>query len=86
MSTVITDIEIRACRGKDDLGALDAASAVALPGGARPDFTVVTLTTSDGVKELHLDLGRKTLKLPRQQCHKSNHFLSDVAHTMPQRI
>jgi len=49
MSTVITDVEIRACRGKDDLGALDVASAVALPGGARPDFTVVTLKTSDGL-------------------------------------
>ena len=49
MESVITDIEIRACRGKDDLGLLNANDAVALPGGSRPDFTVVTITTSDGV-------------------------------------
>ena len=62
MSTVITDIEIRACRGKDDLGAFDAASAVALPGGARPDFTVVTLTTSDGVKGTSFGFGAQDAK------------------------
>jgi len=49
MSTVITDIEIRACRGKDDLDLLDANEAVSLAGGNRPDFTVVTITTSDGI-------------------------------------
>jgi L-alanine-DL-glutamate epimerase-like enolase superfamily enzyme len=43
---VITDVEIRACRGTDGLnGALEK---VKLPGGSRPDFTVVTLTASDG--------------------------------------
>ncbi len=46
---VITDIKIRACRGSDNLARLDAPEAVQLPGGSRPDFTVVTITTSGGV-------------------------------------
>lgn len=56
-STIITDIEIRACRGGDTLNTLDAVSAVQLPGGSRPDFTVVTLTTSDGVKGTSFGFG-----------------------------
>lgn len=56
-STIITDIEIRACRGGDTLNTLDAISAVQLPGGSRPDFTVVTLTTSDGVKGTSFGFG-----------------------------
>ena len=55
--TVITDIEIRACRGGDALNTLDAVSAVQLPGGSRPDFTVITLTTSDGVKGTSFGFG-----------------------------
>ena len=49
-SPIITNIEIRACRGGDALNTLDAVSAVQLPGGSRPDFTVITLTTADGVQ------------------------------------
>ena len=56
-STVITDIEIRACRGVDELNTLDAVDAVQLPGGSRPDFTVITLTTSDGVKGTSMGFG-----------------------------
>ena len=47
--TVIEKVEIRACRGSDAGESIDAVSGVKLPGGNRPDFTVVTLTTSDGV-------------------------------------
>lgn len=47
-SSEIVDVEIRACRGADELNQLDAVSAVQLPGGNRPDFTVITLTTADG--------------------------------------
>ena len=49
-TSIIKDIEIRACRGGDHLNSLDAVEAVRLPGGARPDFTVVTITTEDGVQ------------------------------------
>ena len=44
----IVNIEIRACRGADELNQLDAVSAVQLPGGNRPDFAVITLTAADG--------------------------------------
>lgn len=44
----IVDVEIRACRGQDELNQLDAVEAVHLPGGSRPDFTVVTVTTAGG--------------------------------------
>ena len=47
--TVIEKVEIRACRGSDAGESIDAVSGVKLPGGNRPDFTVVTLTTADGV-------------------------------------
>lgn len=57
LSSIITDVEIRACRGGDTLNTLDAVSAVQLPGGSRPDFTVVTLTTSDGVKGTSFGFG-----------------------------
>ena len=48
-NSTISKIEIRACRGGDELKNLDAVSAVQLPGGSRPDFSVVTITTTDGV-------------------------------------
>ena len=48
-SSKIVDIEIRACRGGDQLNVQDAVSAVSLPGGSRPDFTVVSMTTEDGI-------------------------------------
>ena len=42
----IKSVKIRACKGPDQL---DSGSvSVALPGGSRPDFTVVTITTEDG--------------------------------------
>ncbi|MEJ6758672.1 MAG: enolase C-terminal domain-like protein [Pontimonas sp.] len=44
----IVNVEVRGCRGADELAPLDSVSAVQLPGGSRPDFTVVTLTTADG--------------------------------------
>ena len=44
----IVDIEIRACRGPDQLSDTDIVT-VDLPGGSRPDFTVVTITTEDGI-------------------------------------
>lgn len=47
-ASTIASIEVRACRGADELAPLDAVSAVQLPGGNRPDFTVVTITTEDG--------------------------------------
>lgn len=47
--STISKIEIRACRGGDELNNLDAVAAVQLPGGSRPDFTVITITTTDGV-------------------------------------
>ena len=46
---VIEKVEIRACRGSDKVESIDAVRGVKLPGGNRPDFTVVTLTTADGV-------------------------------------
>ncbi len=45
----IAKIEIRACRGGNLSDAIDPVDAVKLPGGSRPDFTVITLTTVDGV-------------------------------------
>jgi L-alanine-DL-glutamate epimerase-like enolase superfamily enzyme len=62
-STVITDIEIRACRGGDSLTELDAVDAVQLPGGSRPDFTVVTLKTSDGVTGTSFGFGALNAKV-----------------------
>jgi L-alanine-DL-glutamate epimerase-like enolase superfamily enzyme len=56
-SSVIVDIEIRACRGDDELHELDAVSAVQLPGGSRPDFTVITLTAADGTKGTSFGFG-----------------------------
>ena len=47
MLSKIKSIEIRACRGGDELESLDTVAAVKLPGGSRPDFTVVTITTED---------------------------------------
>lgn len=44
----IVDIEIRACRGPDHLSETDVVT-VDLPGGSRPDFTVVSITTEDGI-------------------------------------
>ena len=55
--TVITDIEIRACRGGDQLNVQDAVSAVQLPGGSRPDFTVVTIKTSEGLVGTSMGFG-----------------------------
>lgn len=46
----ITSIEIRGCRGPDDAAAIDPLVATKLPGGTRPDFTVVTVTTADGTQ------------------------------------
>ena len=58
MSTsIIKDIEIRACRGGNELNSLDAVDAVRLPGGSRPDFTVITITTQDGVKGTSFGFG-----------------------------
>ncbi len=47
--SVIEKVEIRACRGSDKGESIDAVRGIKLPGGNRPDFTVVTLTTADGV-------------------------------------
>jgi len=44
----IVDIEIRACRGTITDTSRDAVAQANLPGGSRPDFTVVSLTTADG--------------------------------------
>lgn len=58
MSTsVIKEIEVRACRGGDELNSLDAVDAIRLPGGSRPDFTVITITTEDGVKGTSFGFG-----------------------------
>ena len=48
-ASTIEKIEIRACRGGDSLNNLDAVEAVQLPGGSRPDFTVVQVTTTEGI-------------------------------------
>ena len=50
MLSKIKSIEIRACRGGDELEEFDTVAAVKLPGGSRPDFTVITITTEDGVQ------------------------------------
>ena len=42
----IKSVKIRACKGPDQLD--PGSVSVALPGGSRPDFTVVTITTEDG--------------------------------------
>ncbi len=56
-SSEIIDVEVRACRGADELEQLDAVSAVQLPGGSRPDFTVITLTAADGTKGTSFGFG-----------------------------
>lgn len=62
MLSRVTNIEIRACRGADELSSLDAVSAVKLPGGSRPDFTVITITTEDGVKGTSFGFGAQDAK------------------------
>ena len=57
MLSKIKSIEIRACRGGDELESLDTVAAVKLPGGSRPDFTVVTITTEDGVQGTSFGFG-----------------------------
>lgn len=53
-ASAIKSIEIRACRGSQD----DQDSVtVSLPGGQRPDFTVVTVTTEDGVQGTSFGFG-----------------------------
>ncbi|MDE0868055.1 MAG: hypothetical protein OSA22_03510 [Aquiluna sp.] len=47
IGSTIEKIEIRACSGPN-LGSAAATVTTDLPGGARPDFTVVTVTTADG--------------------------------------
>lgn len=44
----IVDIEIRACRARGIEKENDSVSEVKLPGGSRPDFTVVTVKTASG--------------------------------------
>jgi len=56
-TNVITDIKIRACRGGDSLTKLNAAEAIQLSGDSRPDFTVVTITTSDGIEGTSFGFG-----------------------------
>lgn len=46
-ASTIIKIEIRACRGPD-VSTDSGPVTVELPGGARPDFTVVTVTTENG--------------------------------------
>ena len=60
--SIIKDIEIRACRGSDEPASKDAVAAVKLPGGSRPDFTVVTITTEDGVKGTSFGFGAQDAK------------------------
>jgi hypothetical protein len=57
MLSKIKSIEIRACRGGDQLEELDTVAAVKLPGGSRPDFTVVTITAEDGVQGTSFGFG-----------------------------
>lgn len=61
--TIIKDIEIRACRGEDQLKTHNAVDAVQLPGGSRPDFTVVTITTDDGIKGTSFGFGALDAKV-----------------------
>ena len=61
--TVIKDIEIRACRGGDQLNTLNAVDAVQLPGGSRPDFTVVTITTDEGITGTSFGFGALDAKV-----------------------
>ena len=60
--SIIKDIEIRACRGSDQPDSKDAVAAVKLPGGSRPDFTVITITTEDGVKGNSFGFGAQDAK------------------------
>jgi L-alanine-DL-glutamate epimerase-like enolase superfamily enzyme len=60
--SIIKDIEIRACRGSDEPESKDAVAAVKLPGGSRPDFTVITITTEDGVKGTSFGFGAQDAK------------------------
>ena len=62
MLSKIKSIEIRACRGGDALEELDTVAAVKLPGGSRPDFTVVTITTEDGVQGTSFGFGAQDAK------------------------
>jgi L-alanine-DL-glutamate epimerase-like enolase superfamily enzyme len=62
MISKIKSIEIRACRGGDELKELDSVAAVKLPGGSRPDFTVVTITTEDGVQGTSFGFGAQDAK------------------------
>lgn len=62
MLSKIKSIEIRACRGGDELEELDTVAAVKLPGGSRPDFTVITITTEDGVQGTSFGFGAQDAK------------------------
>lgn len=62
MST-IKNIEIRACRGGDQLNPHNAVDAVQLPGGSRPDFTVVTITTEEGITGTSFGFGALDAKV-----------------------
>ena len=44
----IVEIEIRACRARDFNAEADSVEEVKLPGGNRPDFTVVSIETASG--------------------------------------
>lgn len=59
----ITEIEIRACRGADELRKLQSVEAVKLPGGSRPDFTVVTIKTDEGVEGTSFGFGALDAKV-----------------------
>ncbi len=52
-------------RGGDELESLDTVAAVKLPGGSRPDFTVITITTEDGVMYSQYETSLKKAKALR---------------------
>jgi L-alanine-DL-glutamate epimerase-like enolase superfamily enzyme len=53
----IVDIQIRACRAREVNKQIDSVQEVKLPGGERPDFTVVTLTTASGYEGTSFGFG-----------------------------
>ncbi len=62
MLSKIKSFKIRASRGGDALEEFDTVAAVKLPGRSRPDFTVVTITTEDGVQGTSVGFGALELQ------------------------
>jgi len=72
--SMISKIEIRACRGGDELNDLNAVETIHLPGGSRPDLTFVSITTTDRVTGTSFGFGSLDAKADAETTHLSIHM------------